>query len=71
MTAKAELVGADGKVIQEIQPGGSQTKEPDRVILTAPIPIKELKPGDYIVRLRFQLAGQPEGQVSHTLRKVQ
>jgi hypothetical protein len=71
VSAKVELVGADGKVMQEIQPGGSATNEPDKVILTAAVPLKELKPGDYVVRLRFQLQGQPEGVVSHTLRKVQ
>jgi hypothetical protein len=71
VTAKVELVGGDGKVMQELQPGGSGTNEPDKVILTAQVPLKDLKPGDYVVRLRFQLEGQAEGQVSHTLRKVQ
>jgi hypothetical protein len=69
--AKIELVGGDGKVIQEIQPGGQATNEPDKVILLGQIPLKELKPGDYTVRLRFQLEGEPEGIVSHTLRKIQ
>jgi hypothetical protein len=69
--AKIELVGADGKVLQEIQPGGQPTNEPDKVILLGQIPLKEVKPGDYTVRLRFQLEGEAEGIVTHTLRKVQ
>jgi hypothetical protein len=69
--AKIELVGADGKVLQEIQPGGQPTNEPDKVILLGQIPLKEVKPGDYTVRLRFQLEGEAEGTVTHTLRKVQ
>jgi hypothetical protein len=69
--AKVEVVGADGKVIQELQPGGQATTEPDKVILLGQVPLKELKPGDYTIRLRFQLEGEPEGIVSHTLRKVQ
>jgi hypothetical protein len=71
VSAKVELVGADGKVMQEFQPGGSGTSEPDKVILTAGVPLKDLKPGDYLLRLRFQLQGQAEGVVSQTLRKVQ
>ena len=71
VSAKVEVLGADGKVIQEGQLGGQGTNEPDKVILLGQIALKELKPGDYTVRLRFQLEGQPEGVVSHTLRKVQ
>jgi len=71
VTARMEVAAsADGPAIASVQPGGTGTSEPDRFILTAEIPIASLAPGDYVVRAVVSMAGQPEGRVTKTFRKV-
>ena len=52
-----------------MQPGGQKTSEADKFILTSPIAIGDLKPGDYVVRAIVGMQGQPEGKVVATFRK--
>ena len=71
VSARMELSSSlDGEAIATTQPGGRQTGEPDKFILTGEIPIASLKPGDYVVRAIVQLEGQPEGKVIRTFRKL-
>ena len=71
VTARMEVAAsADGPAIATVQPGGTGTSEPDRFILTAEIPIAALAPGDYVVRAVVSMAGQPEGRVMKTFRKL-
>jgi hypothetical protein len=72
VTAQIEVAATvDGPAIASVKPGGRATAEPDKFILTAEIPLAALAPGDYVVRAIVALAGQPEGRVIQTLRKVQ
>ena len=72
VAARMEVAASlDGPALQTIQPGGQGTTEPDKFVLTAQIPIAELKPGDYVVRAIVNMEGQPEGKVVATFRKVQ
>jgi hypothetical protein len=71
VSARMELAETlNGPALEKIQPGGRQTSEPDKFILTGEIPIASLKPGDYVVRAFVNLEGQPEGKVIKTFRKV-
>ena len=45
------------------------TREADAFILTAPIPLAKLAPGDYVVRVTVNLQDRPQGRVVRTLRK--
>jgi hypothetical protein len=59
----------DGDPIQvPLKP--SPTNEQDKFQLSAAIPVGPLKPGDYTVRAVVGVEGQPEAQVTRTLRKV-
>jgi hypothetical protein len=49
----------------------SPTAEEGKYTVTATLPIWGMKPGDYIVRAVVGAAGQPQGRVLRTLRKVQ
>jgi hypothetical protein len=60
----------DGKPIDTIQVGGSQSNEPDKFILNAKVPIAKLPPGDYVVRLIVKMGDAPEGRLVRTLRKT-
>jgi hypothetical protein len=72
VTAQIEVANTvDGPAIASVKPGGRATTEPDKFILTAEIPLAALAPGDYVVRAIVAVAGQPEGRVIQTLRKVQ
>lgn len=44
--------------------------DPSRRIVTAVLPIRDLAPGDYVVRATLTPAGQPSGRVVRTLRKI-
>jgi hypothetical protein len=44
--------------------------EPDRFTASGSFPLGSLQPGDYIVRAKVGLQGQPPGQVVRTLRKI-
>lgn len=71
VSARMEIAASlDGPAIATVQPGGSGTSEPDRFILTAEIPIASLSPGDYVVRAFVSMAGQPEGKVIKSFRKI-
>lgn len=71
VSASMELASAlTGPAIATVQPGGRQTSEPDKFILTGEISIAALAPGDYVVRAIVSLEGQPEGRVIKTFRKV-
>jgi hypothetical protein len=72
VAARIEVASSlDGPALQTIQPGGQKTNEADKFVLTAPIPIEALKPGDYVVRAFVAVQGQPEGKIVATFRKVQ
>ena len=45
------------------------TREPDCVIATGSIPIGQLAPGDYVVRVTVNLQDRAQGRVDRTLRK--
>ena len=60
----------DGPALAQGQPGGQQTNEPDKFILNGKIPIANLKPGEYVIRVTVQAEGHPEGRVTRTFRKV-
>jgi VWFA-related protein len=69
---KLELAAtADGPALQQAQPAGSGTKDPDRFLVNGTFQIGSLAPGDYVVRA---IVGTPEsggeGRVTRTLRKV-
>lgn len=64
-----EVLGAPGDPIQvPLSPAASS--EQDKFLLSAKLPIGALKPGDYTVRAIVAVEGQPEAQVTRTLRKV-
>jgi hypothetical protein len=64
----AELLGAGDPIQVPLAPAA--TSEQDKFLLTAKVPVGALKPGDYTVRAIVAVEGQPEAQVSRTLRKV-
>jgi len=71
VSARMELASSlDGPALSTTQPGGRQTSEADKFILTGEIPIASLAPGDYVVRAFVKLEGQPEGKVIRTFRKL-
>ncbi len=71
VSARMEVASTlDGPAISTVQPGGRQTSEPDKFILTGEIPIGTLAPGDYVVRAFVGIQGQPEGKVIKTFRKT-
>jgi hypothetical protein len=53
-----------------VQPGGRLSSEPDKVLLTAELPIGSLEPGDYVVRAFLKMGDGAEGRLLRTLRKV-
>lgn len=64
-----EVLGAPGDPIQvPLSPAASS--EADKFLLSAKLPIAALKPGDYAVRAIVAVEGQPDAQVTRTLRKV-
>ena len=71
IAAKIDIAATpDGKAIVEGPVGGSGTSEPDKFSLNAKLPIKDLPPGDYVVRVTVQAEGSPEAKVMRTMRKV-
>jgi hypothetical protein len=68
---KIELAeSADGPGLLQVAPAGSGTKDPDRFIVSATLPLESLAPGDYVVRA---IVGTPEsgqGRLTRTLRKA-
>jgi len=69
--AKLEIASTPtGPAISTVQPSGRGTSEPDKFLLTADLPIADLAPGDYVVRLIIGVQGQPETTLTRTLRKV-
>lgn len=46
------------------------TGDPSRSVATAVLPIRDLAPGDYVVRATVTVAGYPAGRVLRTLRKT-
>jgi len=60
----------DGPALKEITPGGQATSEPDKAIIVGEIPLADLAPGDYVVRLVVEVQGLPQqGILMRTLRK--
>jgi len=71
IAAKVDIAATpDGKSIVEGPVGGSGTNEPDKFSLNAKLPIKDLPPGDYVVRVTVQAEGSPEAKVMRTMRKI-
>jgi hypothetical protein len=60
----------NGKRLHELSALVSQTSQPDKVTVTATIPVGLLDPGDYVIRAIVGMEGQPEGRVVRTLRKT-
>ena len=70
ISARMEIAASlEGEAIATVQPGGRQTSETDKFILTGELPIAALAPGDYVVRAFVGMDGQPEGKVIKTFRK--
>jgi hypothetical protein len=59
----------NGPAIMTLPVQAGATREPDRFILTASIPIGGLAAGDYVVRVTVNLQNRPQGRVVRTLRK--
>lgn len=61
----------DGPPVQLLQASveAADAGEPDHYLVTAPIDLSSLSPGDYLVRATVGVAGQPPGVISRTLRK--
>ena len=53
-----------------MRPPLSQTSEPGKYTCLMVLDIKDLKPGDYVVRATFGVDGSEPGKVFRTLRKV-
>jgi len=72
VTLKVELAKTDaGPALKTFQPtGGGPTEEPDKFSVVTEIPIKDLEPGDYVIRISMQMKGQPEGKIMRSFRKV-
>ena len=71
IAAKIDIAATpDGKAIVEGPVGGSGTNEPDKFSLNAKLAIKDLPPGDYVVRVTVQAEGSPEAKVMRTMRKI-
>jgi len=71
IAARIDLAATpDGKALVEGTVGGSGTGEPDKFSLNAKLAIKDLPPGDYVVRVTVQAEGSPEAKVMRTMRKV-
>jgi hypothetical protein len=60
----------DGPAIKDVKPELKPTSEQGRFSVYGVFDIKDLKPGDYIIRATFQVEGTPAGKVIHTLRKL-
>lgn len=61
----------NGEKVREIQPSGvNPTNEPDKFAVFGEISLKDLPPGDYVIRGLFQVEGQPAGRTIRTIRKV-
>ena len=67
-----EIAPSDTAASTEAFPpiGVAPTNEPDKFQVYGEIDIKDLKPGDYVIRAVVQLEGQPEGKALRTIRKV-
>jgi hypothetical protein len=67
-----ELAKTDaGPAIKSFQPtGGGATDEPDKFAVVTEIPIKDLEPGDYVIRITMKMEGQPAGKIMRTFRKT-
>jgi len=60
----------DGPAIKTAQPDLKGTTDRDRFGVYGAFDIKDLKPGDYVVRATFQVQDGPVGKVFRTLRKL-
>jgi hypothetical protein len=70
LTAYVEVLqDPEGTALQAIPLSPSATSEQDKFVLSAKIPMAELKPGDYMVRAVVGIQGQ-EAKVTRTLRKA-
>ncbi len=60
--------GAAMPGFEKLVGAASASNEADKFIITAKIPLANLPPGDYVVRV--VVTGQPSARVMHTLRKI-
>jgi hypothetical protein len=51
------------------QSPAQKTSDPDRFIVSGGIPVDQIDPGDYVIKITVGLPGQPQGQVVRTFRK--
>ena len=61
----------NGPALTTLQPKISASQEPDKYLVTTPINLRALPPGDYIVRAIVGLDGFPATRILRTLRKTQ
>jgi hypothetical protein len=60
-----------GPAVATFKPtGGGATEEPDKFAVVTEIPIKDLEPGDYVIRITMKMEGHPEGKIMRTFRKA-
>lgn len=61
----------NGPALATLQPKIAASQEPDKYLVTTPINLGALPPGDYIVRAIVGLDGFPATRILRTLRKTQ
>lgn len=60
---------AEGKALVEAPPQPSATPIADKFLFMAKLPVKALKPGDYMLRAKLAFEGAPTGELRQTIRK--
>lgn len=61
---------ANGPALATLRGAFAPTRDADRFIATAAVPLGALSPGDYVVRATITAQGKPGGRVLRPLRKV-
>jgi hypothetical protein len=66
------LKKAEGPPIQPLEPHilPARASEPGHYVVTAPVDLASLVPGDYLIRATVGVAGQAPAMITQTLRKV-
>jgi hypothetical protein len=71
VSIELDLAGTDeGPRVLALQPTIAATPEPDRFIVTAPIDLTAIPPGDYVVRAIVGLDGRPATTIVGALHKI-
>jgi hypothetical protein len=66
------LKKADGPPVQQLEPRilPARASEPGHYIVTAPVDLADLPPGDYLIRATVGITGQASVEITRTLRKM-